>query len=90
MTIIKKKRARGVSYKIISSLLGMDKLRIPTAEVRRIGMGHYPGEKVAKRLGWPVKCHSCHRRIVEKKPRQPAPKIGRDVGWIEYYIKKTK
>lgn len=59
---ILKRRAVGASYAQIGLELG-----ITSAEVRRIGNGKYPGEKVAKRLGIPVICFACHRRM--PKPR---------------------
>lgn len=62
MRFITKRRRQKASYKEIGLELG-----IISAEVRRIGNGKYPGEKVAKRLGIPVICFACHRR--KPKPR---------------------
>lgn len=64
-------------------------LFISAAEVGRILEGKYPGEKVAKRLGIPVICFVCHRRVSVKKLKQVAPKIGQP-GWEEFYSKKLR
>ena len=84
MRFIAKRRAQRAPYKEIGLELG-----ITSAEVRRIGNGKYPGEKVAKRLGIPVICFACHRRVSAKKLKQVAPKIGQP-GWEKIYLKELK
>lgn len=84
MRFIAKRRAQKASYAQIGLELG-----IISAEVRRIGNGKYPGEKVAKRLGIPVICFACHRRVSAKTLNQVAPKIGQP-GWEEFYSKKLR
>lgn len=84
MRFIAKRRNQKASYKEIGLELG-----IVSAEVRRIGNGKYPGEKVAKRIGIPVICLTCHRRKPVKKSKQAAPKIGQP-GWEEFYLKELK
>ena len=84
MRFIAKRRVQRASYKEIGLELG-----ITSAEVRRIGNGKYPGEKVAKRLGIPVICFACHRRVSAKKLKQVAPKIGQP-GWEKIYLKELK
>lgn len=44
-------------------------LKISKADARRLALGQYPGEKVAARLGLPVICHTCKRKL--PKPRKP-------------------
>lgn len=61
-SFIAKRRNQKASYKEIGLELG-----IVSAEVRRIGNGKYPGEKVARHLGIPIICFACHRR--KPKPR---------------------
>jgi len=84
MRFIAKRRAQRASYKEIGLELG-----ITSAEVRRIGNGKYPGEKVAKRLGIPFICFACHRRVSVKKLKQVTPKIGQP-GWEKIYLKELK
>jgi hypothetical protein len=69
MRFIAKRRGQKASYKEIGFELG-----ITSAEVRRIGNGKYPGEKVAKRLGIPVICFACHRRIPKPRAKVVRPK----------------
>ena len=83
-SFIAKRRRQKASYAQIGLELG-----IISAEVRRIGNGKYPGEKVAKRLGIPVICFACHRRVSAKKLKQVAPKIGQP-GWKKIYLKELK
>jgi len=82
---IKKARRDGSSDNSIAHRLG-----VSAAEIGRLAKGKYPGESVALRLGIKVKCSRCHRSIPKKTERQPVPKIGRDAGWIEYYMRKIK
>lgn len=65
---IHKARLRGKSKYALGKKYG-----VAAAEITRIEQGHYPGEKVAARLGIPVVCHACHRRIPKKRnPTTPA------------------
>lgn len=74
---IKKARRSGSSDYAIARELQVDQ-----AEIKRLLSGKYPGEKVAARLGIPVKCHACHRRIPETKVRQaPREKADHEIWW---------
>jgi hypothetical protein len=64
--------------------------KVSKPEIGRLINGHYPGPKIARVLGLRPRCPACKRAIPKKTERQPAPKIGRDAGWIEYYMRKTK
>ena len=83
-SFIAKRRRQKASYAQIGLELG-----IVSAEVRSIGNGKYPGEKVAKRLGIPVICLTCHRRKPVKKSKQATPKIGQP-NWEKFYLKELK
>lgn len=82
---IKKARQKGKSFYAIAREMGIDQ-----AEINRLMKGKYPGEKVAQRLGLPVVCHTCKRRVPSHQSattRQPAPKIGQP-GWLAYWLKE--
>ncbi len=81
---VRKARKNGIPYRQIAQPLG-----ISAAAVARIESGAYPNERTANALGIPPLCVTCHRKLpAPRQPRQPAPKIGRDPGWIEYWMKK--
>jgi hypothetical protein len=61
---IRKARRNGKKDFSIAKELGVD-----AAEIKRLMNGKYPGEKVAARLGLPVICHTCKRKL--PKPRKP-------------------
>lgn len=65
---IKQARRNGSSDADISRNLHIDQ-----AEIKRLLSGKYPGESVAARLGLPVKCSRCHRRLPSATPRPRAP-----------------
>ncbi len=80
---IKAWRKLGASYETVGAALHISK-----ADARRLTLGQYPGEKVAARLGLPVKCHACKRKLpAPRKPRKAQPKIGRDPNWMDHYLK---
>jgi hypothetical protein len=82
---ILKARKRGKRDFAIAKELGVD-----AAEIKRLLSGKYPGEKVAARLGLPVICHTCKRKLPkQRKPRKPAPKIGQP-GWELVYFRRVK
>lgn len=60
--LIEKRLKSGISF----NRIGVE-LSLSAAEVIRIHSGKYPGEKVAARLGIPIVCHACHRRIPVSK-----------------------
>lgn len=66
---IKKELKAGASYAIVGNALGISK-----PEVGRILKGHYPGPKVAVKLGLPPVCHACKRRIPQPRQKQQARK----------------
>jgi hypothetical protein len=43
-----------------------------------------PGDKFTQAVYKTIEAH----RATTKQPRTPAPKIGRDAGWIEYWMRK--
>lgn len=61
---IRKAHRRGKSYEAIGKELGVSK-----AEARRLALGKYPGETIAAKIGLPVICHTCKRRV--PGPRKP-------------------
>ncbi len=64
---IRMARRRGSTDYAISKELGVDQREIK----RLLTRGYYPGEKVAARIGVPIKCHTCHRRLPKhKQPNQ--------------------
>jgi len=64
--LIQKRRSERVSTILIAKELGVTK-----PVIGRLEKGIYPGEKVARQLGLPVICHTCHRK--ERKPRTKNP-----------------
>jgi lambda repressor-like predicted transcriptional regulator len=80
---LKKASKAGVSIQKLSLEYGVSK-----PEIGRIIKGHYPGPKIAQILGLRPKCPTCHRSIIKKTIKQPAPKIGRDEGWLSYYMRR--
>jgi hypothetical protein len=63
---IKTARRAGRSDNSVAKELGIN-----IAEIGRLLHGHYPGEKVAARLGLPVKCARCHRKVASPYKTMP-------------------
>lgn len=84
--LIRQRRRSHVRDSAIAKELGVDQ-----AEIKRI-LIKYPGEKVASRLGIPVRCHACHRTITRRSATKPKPptRIGRDDGWMDYWMQKKE
>lgn len=79
---IRKARRNGATLKSLAQQYG-----VTTGTVQRLLDGAYPDAANARRLGIPEKCTACKRNVTTKQPRTPAPLIGRDAGWIEYWMR---
>jgi len=83
MSTIKKASKAGRSRQFLAN-----EYKVSKPEIGRIIAGHYPGPKIARVLGLREKCPACHRPIPKKTIKQPAQKIGRDEGWLLYYMRR--
>ena len=77
---IRKARRNGKKDFSIAKELGVD-----AAEIKRLMSGKYPGEKVAARLGLPVICHTCKRKL--PKPRKPRATKRVDDFFLDWMMK---
>jgi hypothetical protein len=82
---IKKASKAGRSRRELAS-----EYHVSKPEIGRLIAGHYPGPKIARVLGLRPRCPACKKVIAEKKVKVTPPKIGRDAGWIEYYMRIIK
>jgi hypothetical protein len=82
---MRKAHRQGATLRTIGQQFG-----VSAGTVSRILSGAYPDATNAKRLGIPEKCTACKRTVAAKQTRTPAPKIGRDAGWIEYWMRPTR
>jgi len=66
--LIQKRRSERISDSRIAKELG-----VSTPEIGRLMKRKYPGEKVAQKLGLPIICHTCHRKVSKLGEKTTTP-----------------